>query len=67
MGAAAPPQGRSARLGFEPLRYPFFSCRFRNRTPGPPPFSSMNSTPADLDEGATHVAPQLSSGLPLLC
>jgi hypothetical protein len=26
--------------------YPFFCCRFRNRTPGPPPFSSMNSTPA---------------------
>jgi hypothetical protein len=26
--------------------YPVFSCRFRNRTPGPPPFSSMNSTPA---------------------
>ena len=27
-------------------RYPFFSCRLRSRTPGPPPFSSMNSTPA---------------------
>jgi hypothetical protein len=24
----------------------FFCCRFRNRTPGLPPFSSMNSTPA---------------------
>jgi hypothetical protein len=24
----------------------FFWCRFRNRTPGPPPFSSMNSMPA---------------------
>jgi hypothetical protein len=23
----------------------FFCCRFRNRTPGPPPSSSMNSTP----------------------
>jgi hypothetical protein len=22
----------------------FFDCRFRSRTPGPPPFSSMNST-----------------------
>jgi hypothetical protein len=27
-------------------RYPFFDCRLRSRTPGPPPFSSMNSTPA---------------------
>jgi hypothetical protein len=26
--------------------YPFFDCRFPNRTPGPPPFSLMNSTPA---------------------
>jgi hypothetical protein len=26
------------------LREPFFCCRFRSRTPGPPPFSSMNST-----------------------
>ena len=25
----------------------FFDCRFRSRTPGPPPFSSMNSTPVD--------------------
>ena len=25
----------------------FFDCRFRSRTPGPPPFSSMNSTPAE--------------------
>jgi hypothetical protein len=25
------------------LREPFFCCRFRSRTPGPPPFSSMNS------------------------
>jgi hypothetical protein len=34
-------------LSVEPhTRYPFFNCRFRNRTPGPPPFSSMNSTPA---------------------
>jgi hypothetical protein len=24
----------------------FFCCRVRSRTPGPPPFSSMNSTPA---------------------
>ena len=24
----------------------FCRCRFRSRTPGPPPFSSMNSTPA---------------------
>jgi hypothetical protein len=24
-----------------------FCCRFFSRTPGPPPFSSMNSTPAD--------------------
>jgi hypothetical protein len=30
--------------GLQPL--PFFCCRFRSRTPGPPPFSSMNSTPA---------------------
>jgi hypothetical protein len=22
--------------------YTFFCCRFRSRTPGPPPFSSMN-------------------------
>jgi hypothetical protein len=35
-------------LRVEPhTRYPFFNCRFRSRTPGPPPFSSMNSTPAD--------------------
>ena len=27
-------------------RYPLLNCRFRSRTPGPPPFSSMNSTPA---------------------
>ena len=27
--------------------YRCFPCRFRSRTPGPPPFSSMNSTPAD--------------------
>jgi hypothetical protein len=27
-------------------RYPFLNCRFRSRTPGPPPFSSRNSTPA---------------------
>ena len=26
---------------------PLFCCFFRSRTPGPPPFSSMNSTPAD--------------------
>jgi hypothetical protein len=23
----------------------FFNCRFRSRTPGPPPFCSMNSMP----------------------
>ena len=28
-----------------PTPYPFFNCRFRSRTPGPPPFSSMNSMP----------------------
>ena len=28
------------------IRYLFFNCRFRSRTPGPPPFSSRNSTPA---------------------
>jgi hypothetical protein len=38
---------RAGRLSFEPVGYPFFRCRFRNRTPGPPPFSSMNSTPAN--------------------
>jgi hypothetical protein len=27
-------------------RHPFFDRRFLSRTPGPPPFSSMNSTPA---------------------
>jgi hypothetical protein len=27
--------------------YLFFWCRFRNLTPGPLPFSSMNSTPAN--------------------
>jgi len=26
---------------------PFFDRSFPNRTPGPPPFSSMNSTPAN--------------------
>jgi hypothetical protein len=26
------------------LLEPFFCCRFRSRTPGPPPFSSVNST-----------------------
>jgi hypothetical protein len=40
-------RGRGGR-GFilSHTRYPFFCCRFRSRTPGPPPFSSMNSTPA---------------------
>jgi len=28
------------------IRHVFFRCRFRSRTPGPLPFSSMNSTPA---------------------
>ena len=27
-----------------PERYPLFRYRFRSRTPGPPPFSSMIST-----------------------
>jgi hypothetical protein len=35
---------RSAR--FRPPTYCFFGWRLRSRTPGPPPFSSMNSTPA---------------------
>ena len=26
----------------------FFDCRFRSRTPGPPPLSSMNSMAADF-------------------
>ena len=34
---------RSAR--FRPPTYCFFGWRLRSRTPGPPPFSSMNSTP----------------------
>ena len=41
----------------------FFSGRFRSRTPGPSPFSSMNTTPADFarlstasSEGFTCVA-----------
>jgi hypothetical protein len=29
-----------------PQQHRYFFCRFRNLTPGPPPFSSMNSTPA---------------------
>jgi hypothetical protein len=37
-------------------RYPFFSCRFRNRTPGPPPFSSINSTPAVSSARRSHPA-----------
>ena len=36
----------SARRGVQPLLVPLLGGRFRNRTPGPPPFSSMNSTPA---------------------
>jgi len=37
----------SSRSNVQNIVYPFFVCRFRNLTPGPPPFSSMNSTPAD--------------------
>jgi hypothetical protein len=39
---------RACRRGFAMSHscYHFFGCRFRSRTPGPPPFSSMNSTPA---------------------
>jgi hypothetical protein len=33
--------------------YSFFSVRLRIRTPGPPPFSSMNSTPADSNARRT--------------
>jgi hypothetical protein len=40
------------------LREPFFCCRFRSRTPGPPPFSSMNSTPADSN--ARRIAKSLA-------
>jgi alpha/beta hydrolase fold len=40
------------------LREPFFCCRFRSRTPGPPPFSSMNSTPADSN--ARRIAKSLT-------
>ena len=35
---------------------PFLSWRFRSRTPGPPPFSSMNSTPA-TSKAALILAP----------
>ena len=34
------------RLPPSVTRYAFLGCRLRSRTPGPPPFSSMNSTPA---------------------
>jgi hypothetical protein len=35
----------SSSRGFA-FHYTFFTCRLRRRTPGPPPFSSINSTPA---------------------
>ena len=40
------------------LREPVFCCRFRSRTPGPPPFPSMNSTPADSN--ARRIAKSLA-------
>jgi hypothetical protein len=40
------------------VREPFFCCRFRSRTPGPPPFSSTNSTPADSN--ARRIAKSLA-------
>jgi hypothetical protein len=42
----APPKGGISCGVVQPPLDPFFCCRFRNRMPGPPPFSSMNSTPA---------------------
>jgi hypothetical protein len=44
------------------LREPFSCCRFRSRTPGPPPFSSMNSTPADSN--ARRIAKSLALSVP---
>jgi hypothetical protein len=42
---------------------PFLGRLFRNRTPAPPPFSSMNSTPANSNAGvkappAARLTPQ---------
>jgi hypothetical protein len=44
-----------------PYRFCFGS--FRSRTPGPPPFSSMNSMPADPKVGSTSGAPFAAEGL----
>jgi len=47
----APRRGGISCGVVQPPLDPFFCCRFRNRMPGPPPFSSMNSTPAVNPKG----------------
>ena len=44
-----------------------FCCRFRKRTPGPPPFSSMNSTPADSSAFCSATTVDLCAAIRLLC
>ena len=58
MHAGSQPKSRPCQI-----RYFFFSCRFCNRTPGPPPFSSMNSTPADFESACDHVQCGSSRGV----
>ncbi len=49
-----------ATLTHQPVHFPDFpSASFRRRTPGPPPFSSMNSTPAAFNAADCSLEPEI--------